>query len=106
MLRRPVRFDARVLIRGVVLAGTAFLLLTYGGAIVGAPALLPLLAWTARGSRSRWVAALSAVLAGLTTTEVVWAAVYVTLGEGGPWIVAIPVLAGLVVAGWFLRWAR
>ncbi len=105
IIRHPVDFDARVLVRGVILAGSAFLLLTHGGAIVGAPALLPLLAWVARGSGSRGVGVAAAILAGLTSAEVAWAGVYVTIGEKSPWIVAIPVLAGGLVTVWFLRGA-
>jgi hypothetical protein len=103
---RPVGFDARVMIRGLVLPVTAFLLLTYGGAIVAAPVSLPLLAWTARTSPSRWVGAAAAVVAGLTATEVAWAAFYVTIGERSPWIVAVPVAVGMIVTVWFLRWTR
>jgi len=82
----------------VVLAGAAFLLLSFGGGILAAPLSLPLLAWTARSTPSGRTRVFAAVLAGLTAAEVAWAAVYVTVGERGPWIFAIPIVAGTLVA--------
>ncbi len=106
MLNEFVVLDARALIRSVVLAGTVVLLLTFGGAIVASPVLLPLLAWTARTSPSGRVGAVAAALAALTGAEVAWAAVYLTIGEGQPWIVALPVVAGALVIVAFRRWVR
>ena len=91
--------------RAAVLGGAGFLLLTMGGAIVGAPLVLPLLAWTAGRTPSTRVRALAAVLAALTAAEVGWAAVYLTLGEGQPWIVAVPVMAAILAAAVVTRLA-
>ena len=92
--------------RAAVLGGAAFLLLTMGGAIVGAPVVLPLLAWTAVRTPSPRLRAVAAGLAGLTAAEVGWAAVYLTLGEGQPWIVAVPVVAAILAAAAVTRLAR
>lgn len=76
-----VRSDARAHARGVDLAATSFLLVTYGAAIA------------------------AAVVPGLTAAEVTWAALYLTAGEGR-WIAPGPVLAGALLATWLLRWSR
>jgi len=92
--------------RAAILGGAAFLLLTMGGAIVSAPVVLPLLAWTAVRTPSTQLRILAAVLAALTAAEVGWAGVYLTLGEGQPWIVAVPTLAAVVAAVVVTRLAR
>jgi hypothetical protein len=92
--------------RAAVLGGSAFLLLTMGGAILGAPVILPLLAWTAVRTPSARLRAMAAVLAALTAAEVAWAAVYLTLGEGQPWIVAVPAVAAILAAAVVTRLAR
>ena len=92
--------------RAAVLGGAAFLLLTMGGAVVGAPVVLPLLAWTAVRTPSTRLRALAAVLAALTAAEVGWAVVYLTVGEGQPWIVAVPALAAVLAAALISRLAR
>jgi hypothetical protein len=84
-----------------VLTASAFLLLTMGGAIVVAPLSIPLLYAIAhrRTGGTRWVAV---VLAVLTVAEVGWAATYVTVGEGQPWIWLVPVVAAVGTLGAFL----
>ena len=73
----------------------AVLLVSYGGAIVLAPITLPVLYLalsrneTGRGLRVGIVA-----VAALTAAEVGWAAVYLSVGEGMPWIWLAPVAAG------------
>ncbi|MEA2687250.1 MAG: hypothetical protein QOE93_2445 [Actinomycetota bacterium] len=89
--------------RALVLGLSAVLLLSFGGAIVAAPLALPLLAWTARATPSHRLRIVAALLAGLTAAEVGWAAVYLTLGESQPWIVAIPLVAGLGAATALVR---
>jgi hypothetical protein len=92
--------------RAAVLVGAAFLLLTFGGAIFAAPLALPLLAWTARRTPSRALRALAVVVAALTAGETGWAATYVTLGEGQPWILLLPIVAGVAAGTTVFRWAR
>jgi hypothetical protein len=106
VLNQFVVLNARAVVRSIVLAGTVVLLLTFGGAIVASPALLLLLAWTARTSPSPRVGAVAAILSGLVGAEVAWAAAYVTVGEAGPWIVLVPVIAGILVVVAFRRWTR
>jgi hypothetical protein len=62
----------------VLVAASAFLLLSMGGAIVAAPLTLPLLYLAVRGDHigDRWRAA-AVVVAALTVAEVAWAATYV-----------------------------
>ena len=93
-------------LRAAVLGGAAFLLVTMGGAIVAAPVVLPLLAWSAARTPSRRVRGTAAVLAALTAAEAGWAAAYLTVGEQQPWIVAVPVVAGALVATVCLKLAR
>ncbi len=90
------------LARSAILFGAAFLLISMGGAIVVAPLSLPLLAWTARGTPSPALRVLAIALAALTAAEVGWALAYVTMGEAQPWIVAVPVVAAFLVAGFLV----
>jgi len=103
VLNQYAVLDTRALLRSAVWAATVVLLLSMGGAIFGSPFLLPLLGWTGRSSPSPRVGVVAAVLAGLVAAEVGWAATYVTVGEEGPWIVAIPVVTGALVVVAFLR---
>ena len=84
VLNQFVVLNTRALLRSAVLSATVVLLLSFGGAIVGSPFLLTLLAWTARSTPSGRVALVAAVFAGLVGAEVGWGAAYVTIGERGP----------------------
>ena len=64
----------------VLVAVSAFLLLSMGGAIVAAPLTLPLLYLAIRSGRlGAGLRNAAVVVAGLTVAEVVWAAAYVAL---------------------------
>jgi hypothetical protein len=80
----------RVLI-GAILVGTLLLLGSMGGAILAAPVLLPPLWWAARTTRG--VRLIGVILAALVVGEVVWAGVYVVVGERQPYIWALPALS-------------
>jgi len=99
MLRSVGGPGARVLV-----AVSAFLLLSMGGAIVAAPLTLPMLYLAVRnrqlGSGLR-LAAL--VIAALTVAEVAWAATYLTVAEGQPWIWLVPIGAGAATAAALAR---
>ena len=88
----------------VVVAVSAFLLLSMGGAVVAAPLTLPLLYLAVRGdgisSRLR-VAAV--VIAALTVAEVAWAATYLAMAEAQPWIWLLPAAGGTATAAVFTR---
>lgn len=88
----------------VVVAVSAFLLLSMGGAIVAAPLTLPLLYLAVRGdgvsSRLRVTAV---VIAAVTVAEVAWAATYLAVSEAQPWIWLLPLAAGAATAAAFTR---
>lgn len=79
----------------VLVAVSAFLLLSMGGAVVAAPLTLPLLYLALRngqfGARLR---AAAIVIAALTVAEVAWAATYLAVSEAQPWIWLLPAAAG------------
>lgn len=87
-------------------AGSAFLLLSFGGQIVAAPVSVPALCWAIATSRHRAArVALSFVLV-LTVAVVGWFLVYSLVRERQPWILVGPIVASLVaVAGavWLVR---
>jgi hypothetical protein len=89
---------------GVVVAAAAFLLVSYGGAIVAAPATLPLLYLALRrdetGRRLRLVIV---AVAALTAAETGWAVGYLTLGEARPWIWLLPLAAGVGTVAAYAR---
>ena len=88
----------------VLVAVSAFLLLSMGGAIVAAPLTLPLLYLAVRGRRLAAGLRLTAVIVGaLTVAEVAWAATYLTVDEAQPWIWLLPVAAGVATAAAFTR---
>ena len=90
----------------VLVAVSAVLLLSMGGAIVAAPMTLPLLYLSVQGRRLAAGLRLAAVLiAALTVAEVAWAATYLTLEEAQPWIWLLPVTAGVATAAAFTRTA-
>ncbi len=96
------RLGARPVASSVVLLVAAFLLLTMGGAIIAAPFTIPLLWKISRGT-TRWRARLAAVLAALTTVEVVWAATYVSVGDAKPCVWLVPLTCGVACAVVFVR---
>jgi len=88
----------------VLVAVSAFLLLSMGGAVVAAPLTLPLLYLAVRGGRvGSGLRIAAVVVAALTVAEVAWAATYLTVAEAKPWIWLLPVIAGGVTATTFAR---
>ena len=84
---------------GVLVAVSAFLLLSMGGAIVAAPLTLPLLYLTVRVDRiGAGLRTAAVVIAALTVAEVAWAATYLAVAEAQPWIWLLPVATGVVTA--------
>ena len=92
--------------RVVVALVTAFLLISMGGQIAGAPLTVPALWWAARSSRSRAARAGFAVLAGMTMLFVGWFVTYLELGERRPFIIALPVAAFIGTIGVFASTTR
>jgi hypothetical protein len=88
----------------VLVAVSAFLLLSMGGAIVAAPLTLPLLYLAARGDRGgAGLRTAAVVIATLTVAEVAWAATYLAVAEAKPWIWFLPAAAGVATASAFAR---
>ena len=88
----------------VLVAVSAVLLLSMGGAIVAAPLTLPLLYLAIRGGRmSAGLRAAAVVIAALTMAEVAWAATYLAVEETQPWIWFLPVAAGAATASAYTR---
>ena len=88
----------------VLVAVSALLLLSMGGAIVAAPLTLPLLFLAIRGGRmSGGLRAAAVLIAALTVAEVAWAATYLAVEEAQPWIWFLPVAAGTATASGFAR---
>jgi len=86
----------------VVVAVSAFLLLSMGGAIVAAPLTIPLLYLTGRSDRAGvGLRTAVVVIAALTVAEVAWAATYLAVAEAQPWIWLVPVAAGAATAATF-----
>lgn len=75
----------------------AFLLVSMGGAILAAPLMLPVMYVGVRRHPTRLFRTIGGLLSALTVGEVVWAAVYVSLGESKPWIWVLPVIGALAV---------
>jgi hypothetical protein len=84
-----------------VLVVSAFLLLTFGAAIVATPVTLPLLYLVVRRTSRRGVQVAAIVVAVLTVAELAWALTYVAVEDAEPWIWLDPLLAA-VGAGAFL----
>jgi len=84
----------------VLVAVSAFLLLSMGGAVVAAPLTLPLLYLAVRSGRmGTGLRRAAIVVAALTVAEVVWAATYLVMAESQPWTWLLPVVAGVAGAG-------
>jgi len=90
---------------GAILVGTVLLLLSMGGAILAAPMLLPLLWWATR-TTTRGVRLIGVILAALVVGEVVWAGVYLVVGERQPYIWALPALSAAVTVWLMLLTTR
>jgi hypothetical protein len=87
-----------------LVAVSAFLLLSMGGAIVAAPLTVPLLYLAIQGRPIGAGLRLAAVvIAALTVAEVAWAATYLAVAEAQPWIWLLPVATGIGTAGAFAR---
>jgi uncharacterized BrkB/YihY/UPF0761 family membrane protein len=86
------------IVGGVVFVVAGVLLLSMGGAVIAAPATVPLMNIAASQHRTpafrRWAVFLSA----LTMAEVAWALTYLALDEAQPWIWLVPSLAVVAVA--------
>jgi hypothetical protein len=87
--------NLRRVVSGAILVGTGLLLLSMGGAILAAPLVLPLLWWAAR-TTGGGIRVIGAILAALVVGEVVWAGVYVVVGERQPYMWALPALSAAV----------
>jgi hypothetical protein len=90
----------------VVLIVAGFLLLSMGGAIIAAPLTVPLMFIAVRRHPTRVFRITGTLIAGLTVTEVAWAAAYVTAGEAKPWIWLIPCVAAVGALVAFVTAAR
>ena len=83
----------------VVVAVSAVLLLSMGGAIVAAPLTVSLLFLAVGGEEiSAGLRTAAVVIAALTVAEVAWAATYLAVAEAQPWIWLLPVAAGAATA--------
>ena len=89
--------------RVVLLVVAGFLLLSMGGAIFAAPVTIPMLWVATRSTPSRAFRVAAAVVGGLTTSEVAWAALYVAAGEPKPAIWLVPAVAAIATAIAFAR---
>jgi len=83
----------------VLVAVSAFLLVSMGGAIVAAPLTVPLLYLAVRGDGiGPGLRAAAVVIAAFTVAEVAWAATYLAVAEAQPWIWLLPAAAGAATA--------
>ena len=88
----------------VLVAVSAFLLVSMGGAILAAPLTLPLLYLAVRDGRmGAGLRVAAVVIAALTVAEVAWAATYLAAAEAQPWIWLLPVAAAVATARTFAR---
>lgn len=87
----------------LVVAVSAFLLVSMGGAIVAAPLTLPLMYLGVRRGPTRSFTIVGGLVSALTTAEVVWAAAYVTIGESEPWIWLLPTVGAVAMFAVFQR---
>lgn len=84
----------------------AFLLISFGGAIVAAPLSVPFLVWAARASSSKSYRIGAGIVVVLTMAEVVWALTYLAIGEAKPAIWLVPTLAMFGVIFAYTRLSR
>lgn len=98
------RGDTRWRVGGVVVfAVSGLLLVSMGGAMVAAPAMLPLLYLVASRRPTRGFRTAAAVIGGLTAGELAWAITYLAVGERQPWIWLVPVVTALAVGRVYLQ---
>jgi hypothetical protein len=90
----------------VVFIGAGILLLSMGGAIIAAPATVPLMFVAARRHPTRAFRIAGTVIAGLTVAELAWALAYVTSGEAKPWIWLVPCVAAAAALVAFITVTR
>ncbi len=83
---------------GIVFVVAGLLLLLMGGAVIAAPATVPLMHIAASQHRTPAFRRLAVVLSALTVAEVAWALTYLELEEAQPWIWLLPSLAVVAVA--------
>lgn len=88
--------------RVVILVVSTLLLLSMGGAIVAAPVSVPAL-WVIARRHSGPARGWAVMIVALTVAEVVWAAVYVLVGETAPWIWLVPLIGGALVLASLVR---
>ena len=89
---------------GVLVAVSAFLLVSMGGAVVASPLTVPLLYLAVRAEATRsGLRRAAVVVAALTAAEVAWAATYLAVSEAKPWIWAVPAAVCLATAAAFSR---
>ncbi|MGI8983915.1 MAG: hypothetical protein ACR2HM_05205 [Acidimicrobiales bacterium] len=79
-----------------VVAGV--LLLSMGGAIVAAPATLPLMLIARSVHPTPAFRVAATVLSALTVAEVIWALTYLAVDEAKPWIWVLPSAGALIAA--------
>jgi drug/metabolite transporter (DMT)-like permease len=114
VLGRPARREPRPLpdrlrsLAKLLIAGTTmFLLMSFGGAIYAAPALVPALWWANDNAATKLGHVGITLLACAVMTEVGWALTYISIGETQPFISISPITAFLVTdAAFSLRSAR
>jgi hypothetical protein len=98
------RGDTRWQVGGVVVfAVCGLLLVSMGGAMVAAPASLPLLYLVASRRPTRASRTAAAIIGGLTAGELAWAITYLAVRERQPWIWLVPAVTGLATGRVYLR---
>lgn len=90
----------------VTFVATGVLLLSFGGAIVAAPATLPLMFIARRRHPTCLFRVFASALGGLTAAEVAWAGTYLSNGEGQPWTWLVPATVGAFAAWLYARRQR
>ena len=89
-----------------LLAVSAILLVSYGGAILAAPITVPLLFAAARSSSSNGYRIGAGIVVTLTIAELAWALTYFAIGEAAPAIWLVPTLATLATVAGYARLSR
>lgn len=83
-------------------AGAAFLLLSFGGAIIAAPVTLPLMYLASRRHPTRTFRGCAVVIGALTAAETAWALTYVAVEESRPWIWLVPTCSAALAASIYI----
>jgi hypothetical protein len=88
----------------VVFIVAGFLLLSMGGAIVAAPATVPLMFLATRRHPTRSFRVAGAALGALTLAEVAWAVTFLAIADAKPWIWLAPLATAIAaVIGFVAR---